>query len=211
MDSKLNSEKIWKIQKKIVKWYGKYERKVSWKVKRYEKNGRKVVFSIFFHYSAWVFSIFFISFHYSTCLSSILSISYHYLTCLSSIFSISFHITSAQGRFRWRHFRSGPLPVTWLPVAPPHSSRNVAFRRSYRKSRHRKRPWPEMTSPEAALSGSDVTGRGPFTIQLSCLPYFPYLFTIQLIFQLNREKNWKIQKKIEMWNDIENMEERQVK
>jgi hypothetical protein len=42
MDSKLNSEKIWKIQKKIVKWYGKYERKVSWKVKRYEKNGRKV-------------------------------------------------------------------------------------------------------------------------------------------------------------------------
>jgi hypothetical protein len=31
---------IWKIQKKIVKWYGKYGRKVSWIVKRYEKNGR---------------------------------------------------------------------------------------------------------------------------------------------------------------------------
>jgi hypothetical protein len=29
-------------------------------------------------------------------------------------------------------------------------------RRSYRK-----RPCPEMTSPEAALNGSDVTGRGP--------------------------------------------------
>jgi hypothetical protein len=27
--SKLNSEKKWKIQKKIVKWYGKYRRKVS--------------------------------------------------------------------------------------------------------------------------------------------------------------------------------------
>jgi hypothetical protein len=27
--SKLNSEKIWKIQKKIVKRYGKYRRKVS--------------------------------------------------------------------------------------------------------------------------------------------------------------------------------------
>jgi hypothetical protein len=26
---KSNSEKIWKIQKKIVKWYGKYGRKVS--------------------------------------------------------------------------------------------------------------------------------------------------------------------------------------
>jgi hypothetical protein len=51
MKSKLNSEKIWKIQKKIVKrqekygwnvkWYGKYGRKVSWKVKRYEKYGKK--------------------------------------------------------------------------------------------------------------------------------------------------------------------------
>jgi hypothetical protein len=52
----LNSEKIWKIQKKIVKcyekygrkvvrivkWYGKYGRKVSWIVKRYEKYGRKL-------------------------------------------------------------------------------------------------------------------------------------------------------------------------
>ena len=33
------SEKIWKIEKKIVKWYWKYGRKVSWIVKRY---GRKV-------------------------------------------------------------------------------------------------------------------------------------------------------------------------
>jgi hypothetical protein len=32
-------------------------------------------------------------------------------------------------------------------------------RRSYRK-----RPCPEMTSPEAALNGSDVTGRGPDAI-----------------------------------------------
>jgi hypothetical protein len=30
----LNSEKNWKIQKKIVKRYGKYRRKVSWIVKR---------------------------------------------------------------------------------------------------------------------------------------------------------------------------------
>jgi hypothetical protein len=52
----LNSEKIYKIQKKIVKryekygrkvgwivkWYGKYGRKVSWNVKWYGKYGRKV-------------------------------------------------------------------------------------------------------------------------------------------------------------------------
>jgi hypothetical protein len=31
--SKLNSEMIWKIQKKIVKWYGKYGREVNWNVK----------------------------------------------------------------------------------------------------------------------------------------------------------------------------------
>ena len=51
----MNSEKIWKIQEKIVKryekygkktswrvkWYGKYGRKVCWKVKRYGKYGRK--------------------------------------------------------------------------------------------------------------------------------------------------------------------------
>jgi rRNA maturation protein Nop10 len=36
----LNSEKISKIQKKIVKRYGKYRRKVSWIVKRYENYGR---------------------------------------------------------------------------------------------------------------------------------------------------------------------------
>jgi hypothetical protein len=28
-----NNEMIWKIQMKIVKWYGKYGRKVSWNVK----------------------------------------------------------------------------------------------------------------------------------------------------------------------------------
>jgi hypothetical protein len=33
----LNTGKIWKIQKKIVKRYGKYRRKVSWIVKRYGK------------------------------------------------------------------------------------------------------------------------------------------------------------------------------
>jgi hypothetical protein len=36
----LNSEKIWKIQKKIVKLYGQYGGKASWRVKRYEKYGR---------------------------------------------------------------------------------------------------------------------------------------------------------------------------
>jgi hypothetical protein len=35
-------EMIWKIWKKIVKWYGIYRRKASWIVKRYEKYGRKV-------------------------------------------------------------------------------------------------------------------------------------------------------------------------
>jgi hypothetical protein len=37
-----NSEKIWKIQKKIVKWYDKYGRKVGWIVKWYGKYGRKI-------------------------------------------------------------------------------------------------------------------------------------------------------------------------
>jgi hypothetical protein len=36
-----NSEKIRKIQKKIVKRYGKYGRKVSFKVKGHGKYGRK--------------------------------------------------------------------------------------------------------------------------------------------------------------------------
>ena len=36
-----NSEKIWKILKKIVTWYGKYRRKVGWIVKWYGKYGRK--------------------------------------------------------------------------------------------------------------------------------------------------------------------------
>jgi hypothetical protein len=42
-EGKLNSEQIWKIQKKIswiVKRFGKYGRKVSWNVKRYEKYGK---------------------------------------------------------------------------------------------------------------------------------------------------------------------------
>ena len=46
----LNSEKIWKIWKKIVKKYGNYERKkivkwywkYGWNVKRYGKYGGKV-------------------------------------------------------------------------------------------------------------------------------------------------------------------------
>ena len=37
-----NSEKIWKIQKKIVKGYGKYESKASWILKWYGKYGKKV-------------------------------------------------------------------------------------------------------------------------------------------------------------------------
>ena len=36
-----NSEKIWKIWKKIVTWYGNYRRKVGWIVKWYGKYGRK--------------------------------------------------------------------------------------------------------------------------------------------------------------------------
>ena len=36
-----NSEKIWKIWKKIVTWYGKYRRKAGWIVKWYGKYGRK--------------------------------------------------------------------------------------------------------------------------------------------------------------------------
>ena len=40
-ESKLNSEMIWKIQKKIVKRYEKYGRKVSWNGKWYGKYGRK--------------------------------------------------------------------------------------------------------------------------------------------------------------------------
>jgi hypothetical protein len=40
--SQLNSEKIWKIQKKIVNWYEKYGGKVGWIVKWYGKYGRKV-------------------------------------------------------------------------------------------------------------------------------------------------------------------------
>jgi len=35
-------EKIWKIQKKILKRYRNYGRKVSWNVKRYGNYGRKV-------------------------------------------------------------------------------------------------------------------------------------------------------------------------
>ena len=38
----MHSEKIWKIGKKIVKWYGKYGGKVGWIVKWYGKYGRKV-------------------------------------------------------------------------------------------------------------------------------------------------------------------------
>jgi hypothetical protein len=42
----LNSEKIYKIQKKIVKRYEKYERKVGWIVKWYGKYGRKVSWNV---------------------------------------------------------------------------------------------------------------------------------------------------------------------
>ena len=38
----MNSEKIWKIQKKIVEWDGKYGRKVSWIVIKFGKYGRKI-------------------------------------------------------------------------------------------------------------------------------------------------------------------------
>jgi hypothetical protein len=39
---KLNSEKIWKIQKKIVKRYRNYERKISWIVQWFGKYRRKL-------------------------------------------------------------------------------------------------------------------------------------------------------------------------
>jgi hypothetical protein len=39
-NTKENSEKIWKLQKKMVKKDGKYRGKVSWIVKRYDKYGR---------------------------------------------------------------------------------------------------------------------------------------------------------------------------
>ena len=39
-NTKENSGKIWKLQKKIVKRDGKYRGKVSWIVKRYDKYGR---------------------------------------------------------------------------------------------------------------------------------------------------------------------------
>jgi outer membrane protein assembly factor BamA len=42
-EKSVNSEKIWKIQKKIVKRYGKYGRKASRIVIRYEKYGTKKV------------------------------------------------------------------------------------------------------------------------------------------------------------------------
>jgi hypothetical protein len=55
----IKSENIGKIWKKIVKWFGKYGRKISWIVKWYGKYGRKVS-----HYSNYFCSIFSISFHY---------------------------------------------------------------------------------------------------------------------------------------------------
>jgi hypothetical protein len=42
MENKLKSEMIWKIQKKIVKGYGKYGRKASGIVKRFGKYRRKL-------------------------------------------------------------------------------------------------------------------------------------------------------------------------
>ena len=39
---KLNSKKMGEIWKEIVKWYGNYRRKVSWKVKRFGQYRRQV-------------------------------------------------------------------------------------------------------------------------------------------------------------------------
>jgi hypothetical protein len=64
---KLNSDKIWKMRKKIVKWYGKCGRKVSRIVKRYGQYGRKeswIVFPylftirLFFFYFVHILSLF---------------------------------------------------------------------------------------------------------------------------------------------------------
>ena len=41
-ENNLNSEKISKIQKKLVKSLGNFEKKISWKVKWFKKYGRKV-------------------------------------------------------------------------------------------------------------------------------------------------------------------------
>ena len=41
-ETQVESEKIWKIQKKIVKRYEKYGRKLGWIVKWYGQHGRKV-------------------------------------------------------------------------------------------------------------------------------------------------------------------------
>jgi hypothetical protein len=85
---KLNSEKIWKIQKKSKlsseKIWKLSKKKVSWIVKRY-------VFSKSFHYLTYFSSIISISFHYSTYFSSVFSISFHYSAYFSSIISMSFH------------------------------------------------------------------------------------------------------------------------
>jgi hypothetical protein len=43
---KLISDKIWKIQKKIVKWYGKYGRKISSIVQWFGKYRRKVSWKV---------------------------------------------------------------------------------------------------------------------------------------------------------------------
>ena len=43
---KYGSEKIWKMQKKIVKRYEKYGRKVNWIVKWYGECGRKVSWKV---------------------------------------------------------------------------------------------------------------------------------------------------------------------
>jgi hypothetical protein len=97
----LNSEKIWKIQKKIVK--GKIWKKI---VKWY-------FFAIFFHISLsfhnsiYFSSAFSISYHYSTYFSSIFSISLHSSTWISSVFSISFHYSTYFSLIIYFFFNTG--------------------------------------------------------------------------------------------------------
>ena len=113
---KSNSEKIWKIQKKIVKRYEKYGRNVSCFSSICSLSFHNVLlyfpnlftiwlaflpyfpnhFTLFF-YIFPIFSLFSSvsskSFHYSTYLSSIFSQSFHYSTYLSSIFSNVFQVS----------------------------------------------------------------------------------------------------------------------
>jgi hypothetical protein len=83
--SRLNSEKIWKIEKKvswIVKRFGKYRRKL-WK--RYEQYGRK---------EGWIFSLFTLLFLHIFHIFSLFNSSFFHIFHIFSHFIHIFHIIS---------------------------------------------------------------------------------------------------------------------